>query len=136
MTRMGDIVMICRHVEVQDEAAALPLFDRLLKGDETFGLLDDYLAARRRVWRVESAIHGLSYFRPVLRALRDRADFESEAEARAHIADIQARLAPMSLNDVLHAWADELKVSLRECGDWFSFKLRRRRWSRLDDGLP
>ena len=138
MTRMGDIVMTCRSVEVQDDAVALPLFDRLMRGDETDGLLDAYLAARKRVWRVESSIQGLSCFRPVLRVLSDWADFESEAEARAYIADMQARLAlaPMSLDDELYAWADELKVSFRECGEWLSFKLRRLRRSSLDDRLP
>ena len=138
MTRMGDFVMTCRSVDVQDDAVALPLFDRLMKGDQTDGLLDAYLAARKRIWRVESSIRGLSCFRPVYRVLSDWADFESEAEARDYMADMQARLrlAPMSLDDELHAWADELKVSVRECGDWLSSKLRRFRRSRLDDRLP
>jgi hypothetical protein len=136
MTRLGDIVMTCRSVEVQDDAVALPLFDRLLKGDETDGLWEAYLAATRRVWRVETSIRGLSYFRPILRTLSDWADFENGAEALGYIAEMQERLPPMSLDDELHAWADELKISFRECGDWLSFKLRRLWRSGLDDKLP
>jgi hypothetical protein len=136
MPRIGDIVMTCRHIEVQDEAAALPLFDRLLKGDETDGLWDAYLAAQKRVWRVQSYILGLSVFRPVLRALSDWADFESEGEAQAYVAEMQAPLAPMCLDDELSAWSYELKVSFRECCSWLSLKVRWLRPSSLDDRLP
>ena len=136
MTRMGDFVMTCRSIEVQDDAVALPLFDRMLRGDETDGLLDAYLDATKRVWRVESSIRGLSYFRPVYRVLGDWADFASEAEARAYLADMQARVPPMSLDDELCAWADELKVSFRECRDWLRLRLRRFWRSSLDNRLP
>ena len=135
MTRMGDIVMTCRHIEVQDEAAALPLFDRLLTGDKTDGLQDLHLAARKQVWRAQPYILGLSVSRSV-RVLSDWADFESEAEAQAYIAEMQAPLAPMSFGDQLSAWSDELKVSFRECCSWLRLKVRWLRPSSLDDRLP
>ncbi len=136
MTRMGDIVMTCRSVEVQDDAVALPLFDRLMRGDETDGLWDAYLAATKRVWRVETSIRGLSCFRPILRTLSDWADFESGAEALGYIAEMQERLPPMSLDDELCAWVDELKVSFRECCRRLRLKLRRVWRSRLDETWP
>jgi hypothetical protein len=115
---------------------ALPLFDRLMKGDETDGLWEACQTATKRVWRVETSIRGLSGFRPILRTLSDWADFESGAVALGYIADMQERLPPMSLDDELSAWADELKLSVRDCGDWLRLKLRRLRRSRLDDRLP
>ena len=136
MTRMGDFVMSCRSVEVQDDAVALPLFDRLMQGDETDGLLDAYLDATKRVWRVESSLRGLSYFRPVYRVLSDWADFDSEAEARAYLADMQARVPPISLGDALSAWANELKVSFRDCRDGLRFELQRLWRSRFDNRRP
>ena len=133
MTRMGDFVMTCRSVEVQDDAVALPLFDRLMRGDETDGLWDAYERAQKVVWRVESFRRGLSFFRPVLWALGLWDDFDTETEAQAYLAELNASAAPVSLPQTLQAWVQELRRSLRECRGWLSFKLRRFWRSSLDD---
>jgi hypothetical protein len=124
MIRMGDIITTCRQIEVQDDATALPLFYRLLAGEDNEALWDAYARARKIVWRVESFRCGLSFFRPVVWALGIWDDFDTVTEAQAYLAELNASTVPVSLLETLQAWVQELQRSLRECRDhlWFSVR--------------
>ena len=137
MIRMGEIITTCRQIEVQDDATALPLFNRMLAGENSEALWDAYVGAQKVVWRVESFHRGLSYFRPVLWALGLWDDFDTDAEAQAFLAELNASAVPVSPPQMLQAWVQELQRSLRECRDHLRFSARRLgvQRSSADDGM-
>ena len=49
MIRMSDIITTCCQIEVQDDATALPLFNRLLAGENSEVLWDAYVGAQKIV---------------------------------------------------------------------------------------